>query len=116
MNRKFLISFTFLAVLLCAAYDISYRFGMSAVPEGKSTQTEASLSAVNAGNPDKVYHYYLTEENGAVSVYLDDRTTLYEYTTIKINSLPSHLQEEIRKGKFLEGDRELYDFLENYSS
>lgn len=60
--------------------------------------------------------YYLVEENGAVSVYQADRTTLYETTSISLDRLPAKLQEEIRAGKYVKSELELYSFLENYSS
>lgn len=60
--------------------------------------------------------YYLVEEGGMVSVYHGDRTTLYETTGISMDILPVKLQEEIRAGKYVKSELELYSFLENYSS
>ena len=51
-----------------------------------------------------------------VIVYLDDQTSIYEYTNIRVEELPEELQNEIREGKRLEGKDKLYGFLENYSS
>jgi len=51
-----------------------------------------------------------------VVVYLSDKKTPYEYTDIKCDGLPSEMQEEIRNGKYMEDAKELYGFLENYSS
>ena len=33
-----------------------------------------------------------------------------------LDVLPEELQEEIREGKYLKGEEELYNFLENYTS
>ncbi|MDO5389648.1 MAG: hypothetical protein Q4F24_00980 [Eubacteriales bacterium] len=60
--------------------------------------------------------YYLVEENGVVSVYQADRITLYETTGISLDMLPVKLQEEIKAGKYVKSELELYSFLENYSS
>lgn len=60
--------------------------------------------------------YYLMEEEGMVYVYQGDKTTLYEQTTISLETLPAKLQEEINEGKYLQSEMELYSFLENYSS
>lgn len=60
--------------------------------------------------------YYLIEEFGYVNIYLADRRTVYEYTNITMDMLPEALQSEISEGKGLSSERELYDFLENYSS
>ncbi|MGI6070634.1 MAG: hypothetical protein ACOYBE_09425 [Blautia sp.] len=60
--------------------------------------------------------YYLKEEDGNVVVYKGDKKTVFEPTQIALNSLPEKLQKEIREGKFIDSEEELYNFLENYSS
>ena len=60
--------------------------------------------------------YYLCEKDGCVAVYLGDRRTVYETTSISVKLLPQKLQEQIRKGKWIRSQEELYGFLENYSS
>lgn len=85
-----------LLLLICTAYNLSYHY--------------------IAGNPHPVYQYYLTEEQGCVSIYLDDKETLYENTSIRLSSLPDALKTEIKNGKYIRTEKELYDFLENYSS
>ena len=59
--------------------------------------------------------YYLVEEDGKVTVYKGDKKTLFEPTEILVSSLPEGVQEEIRQGKFIDTEEELYNFLENYS-
>ena len=56
------------------------------------------------------------EVNGYIVVYLSDKKTPYEYTDIRFDELPSSLREEVRNGKYVEGEAQLYGFLENYSS
>ena len=55
------------------------------------------------------------EEDGKVTVYKGDKKTLFEPTEILVSSLPEGVQEEIRQGKFIDTEEELYNFLENYS-
>ncbi|OYP01270.1 hypothetical protein CG709_11305, partial [Lachnotalea glycerini] len=62
------------------------------------------------------YKYYLKDENGYVTVYYIDKSTIYEYTNIAVDSLPEDLQEELVTGKYMSTMNELYNFLENYSS
>jgi len=62
------------------------------------------------------YKYYLINEGGFVTVYYIDKSTVYEYTNIALDSLPSNLQGEISAGKYITDLDELYNFLENYSS
>jgi hypothetical protein len=62
------------------------------------------------------YKYYLINEGGFVTVYYIDKSTVYEYTNIALDSLPANLQDEISSGKYITDLDELYNFLENYSS
>lgn len=66
--------------------------------------------------PYDIYKYYLTDEDGFVTVYYSDHSTVYEYTSISTNNLPDALREEIKNGKYISDLSELYNFLENYSS
>ena len=47
---------------------------------------------------------------------MNDKTTLYQLTNISLTSLPGEVQGEIQEGKYIETEKELYAFLENYSS
>ena len=62
------------------------------------------------------YEYILLEEKGYVAVYHTDRKTLYASTDILVSKLPEQLQKEIREGKYISSEEQLYSFLENYSS
>jgi hypothetical protein len=62
------------------------------------------------------YAYCLYIENGAVTVYYSDKTTVYSYTGIQAETLPDSLRKELYSGKELDSPAELYDFLETYSS
>lgn len=118
VKRKLIISIFILAILVCAAYNMSYRMSLTDYkePAVPTKDTEPPAAKANAGDPDPVCQYYLKEEDGYVNVYMNDRETLYENTTIRLESLPYGLKAEIQEGKYLKDDRELYNFLENYSS
>ena len=60
--------------------------------------------------------YYLIEEDGFLVVYASDRKTVYEYTDIAYDDLPENVRNEIRYGKYIRSQADLYGFLENYSS
>lgn len=62
------------------------------------------------------FEYILKEENGFVVVYHTDQKTIYASTGIQISKLPEELQQEIREGKYVGSEEQLYNFLENYSS
>lgn len=112
----FLCIFLFVAVLLTAGYQLSYRHVMdrqAARAEEESPTTE-SISAEGEAVQDE--GYYLSELQGYVVVYLDDRSTIYEFTEIPVSDLPQEVQQELASGKYVETAEELYAFLENYSS
>lgn len=62
------------------------------------------------------YNYYLTEENGCVTVYYIDKRTVFEYTNIIVDMLPEDIQEQVKNGKYVKDEDALYDFLETYTS
>ncbi|HKM21747.1 MAG TPA: hypothetical protein VJZ01_06875 [Lachnospiraceae bacterium] len=60
--------------------------------------------------------FYLVVENHYVSVYCDDKKTIYMYTGIALDSLPEDIQKEVLAMKYIASIEELYGFLETYSS
>ncbi len=60
--------------------------------------------------------FYLMVENNMVNVYYKDKKTVYMYTDISLDTLPSDVQSEIISIKYIRSPEELYNFLETYSS
>ena len=79
-------------------------------------RAEASAAPDSVVNDTGSHEYYLVEEDGRVTIYRIEGRTLFEYTGITVDSLPEELQGEIAHGTRVSGEKELYDFLENYSS
>lgn len=125
MKKKYGIGF-FTAVILiillisCASTYSFYEAKKEVKEEIARTQQENDAGNESSVSTDgqalKDDCYYLMEVNGYVVVYLSDKKTVYEYTDIRYDSLPSVVQEEIHNGKYLEDTESLYGFLENYSS
>ena len=114
-------------MLVTGAYQLSYQHAKerAQMKVAEETKPEPQEPVITAQEPTAVAAdgqalkedcYYLMEVNGYVVVYLSDKKTPYEYTDIKCDGLPSEMQEEIRNGKYMEDAKELYGFLENYSS
>ena len=125
MKQKYYIGF-FMAVFLVASllgigYQMSYQYvvdrqtaraeSMPVVPE----QPKEEL-VTTKGTAQKNEGYYLCALQGYVVVYLGDHETIYEMTEISLSTLPDNVRAEIEAGKFIETAKELYGFLENYSS
>ncbi len=79
----------------------------SALVPGEETQTP---------KPSEDYEFVLVDNDDYVAVVKLPENEIYEYTDVILDVLPSSLQEEIREGKFLKSEAELYNFLENYTS
>ena len=60
--------------------------------------------------------FYLMVADHFIVVYEEDGQSLYMNTDILLERLPDSLQREIMKGKHMESEEELYQFLESYSS
>ena len=124
MGKKYGIGLFTIALVLMAVvtygYRAEYRYSQELVEEGEKEQTENSISQEKTvstqGDAQKDELYYLKDLNGYVVVYMNDRTTVYEYTTILISDLPDTYQNEMKNGMIIEGTEKLYGFLENYSS
>ncbi len=111
MRKRYCIGFSIAVFVfvffLGVGYQLSYQYVMDRQEE--DAVTTKGMAQKNEG-------YYLKELNGYVAVYFSDQETLYELTEISLKDLPEEVQEEVRNGKFVETMRELYGFLENYSS
>lgn len=119
--RKFFYGisiFLFLCIVSFAyysTYGLAGKLDSQEVKERESKE-EQNLQMVSSVEESGYGKYYLKEEKGYVVVYKQDKTTVFETTEILISFLPTSLQEEIRKGKYIKTEKELYSFLENYSS
>lgn len=126
MKRKLSIGFLTASlavfIMLAAAYHFTYE---RAVDRAREEMTQASAkeetlenqeTVTTEGDATKEDCYYLMEVNGYVVVFLSDKETAYDYTSIEVSSLPAELQNEIKNGKYIESTKLLYSFLENYSS
>lgn len=60
--------------------------------------------------------FYIMEVDGEIGVYRADRQTLYFKTGLSPEELPDEILQEVREGKFMESELQVYHFLESYSS
>lgn len=60
--------------------------------------------------------FFVTAENGLVTVYESDRETLYLHTNIEVGWLEKEEQLRLVEGFYVPTEMELYDCLENYTS
>lgn len=60
--------------------------------------------------------FYIMEVDGEIGVYKEDKTTLYFRTGLDPKSLPADVLNEVREGKYMDTELQVYHFLESYSS
>ncbi len=60
--------------------------------------------------------FYIMEVDGEIGVYREDKTTLYFRTGLDPKSLPADVLNEVRAGKYMDTELQVYHFLESYSS
>ena len=122
MKPKYMIGFfSVLVILLCilsAGYRISYSHVVEkqAALEKSAADTRNIEAEIVADEGADAGGYCLRELQGYVAVYRNSDGGLYELTDIQVSDLPEDIQQEIAAGKSVASEKELYGFLENYSS
>ena len=117
----FFAAFLILGMLLAAGYQLTYDHVMDrqeaqARDEVFGTESIAAEGEKVTNPGDEEEGFYLCELQGFVAVYLNDQETIYEFTEIPVTDLPEEVQQEVAEGKYVATIKELYAFLENYSS
>ena len=112
MSRKYSIGLFITTIFIIVLFAVGYRMSYNHALEKKNTQTEQEREV--QAKPET--GYYIKDTDGYVTVYLADRKTVFEYTTIPTAELPDHLQTELKTGIKIMSLGEVYGFLENYSS
>ena len=51
-----------------------------------------------------------------VFIYKESDRTFYDYADINMNSIPAEIREQLKLGLYIDGEENLYNFLQAYSS
>ena len=62
------------------------------------------------------YEFIMLEEDGRLTVYYADMSAVYLNTGISVHGLDKAVYEQLEHGIRFENEKELFDFLESYSS
>lgn len=68
------------------------------------------------GEPIEEPGYWIAVKDNIVIVYTEDRSEIYEFTNIQLWQLPQEVQYDLVDGIYVNNERELFDFLQTYSS
>lgn len=117
MKSKYSISYFIIITSIILAFILAFSFENKYQVDRYAKIAEDEDVIINS-NSERVISegYYLKELDGYVIVYLYDQKTIFELTDIRIDDLELNLQEEIKAGKYIETTKELYGFLETYTS
>ncbi len=117
MKRKYSVGYFIFMVILVGGLSFIYAYTGNKENEiNLYAEVEEDESINSNSNVILSEGYILRQRGDYVVVYLYDNETLFEETSILMSSLDEELQREIEEGKYIETTKELYGFLENYSS
>ena len=130
MKQKYYIGFFMTVFFMVSLLGIGNQMSYQYVVDRHAAQVKAEQEqereqipeapkeelVTTRGTAQKNEGYYLCALQGYVVVYLGDHETIYEMTEIPLDTLPDNVRSEVESGKYVETARELYGFLENYSS
>ncbi len=68
------------------------------------------------GEPIEEPGYWIAVKDNIVIVYTEDKSEVFEFTNIELWQLPQEVQYNLVEGIYVENERELFDFLQTYSS
>lgn len=68
------------------------------------------------GDPIDEPGYWIEVRDNIIIVYTEDRSEIYEFTNIELWQLPQEVQYDLVDGIHVNNERELFDFLQTYSS
>lgn len=60
--------------------------------------------------------YYLILKEDKVHIYRAGGDIFYDYAAVQLETMPVEIQEQLKLGLYVQGEDELYDFLQTYSS
>jgi hypothetical protein len=63
-----------------------------------------------------VKSYYLSYDGTRVIIYSEPERNFYDYADINMEVLPPDIREQLKLGMYIDGEDNLYDFLQTYSS
>ena len=84
--------------------------------ETELTQTEVQTEENSQSLKKEEYKYYILEIEGRISVFETTNHSIFLDTAIKAAYLPDHLREELKEGIYFKTEKDMFDFLESYSS
>ena len=118
MNKK---SFwLYVVIMTMAVIAVVLAIFILVVTDNKKPSNQHFKEEVSSQVTKEEYQYVLKYERETLRIYRniadEGREVFYDYADINIDSLPDDIRERLTKGIYFEGEAQLYDFLQTYSS
>ncbi len=113
-----LLMYTLLLVNQTSDTDLSQVSPIEAETESIAANESKILNpSTEIVEEEELKEGYLLKQYGEfVMVYLYDGKTVFEHTSILVDDLDTQMQADLISGIYIKTTKELYAFLENYSS
>ena len=120
MKRQIIICVCLLFLLILIVFAFVKMGTRDELPDNE-TETEQETTENNRAEVTEItketgYKYRIVEEEGRLTVYETKYKTVFLETAIKALYLPEEIQEDLIDGIYFETDKDMFDFLESYSS
>ena len=118
MNKKSFWLYVVIMTMAVIAVVLAI-FILVVTDNNKPSNQEVSLQVTKVTESEE-YQYVLKYERETLRIYRniadEGREVFYDYADINMDSLPDDIRERLTKGIYFEGEAQLYDFLQTYSS
>ncbi len=74
------------------------------------------LMDLDKNDTQNIKSYYLSYDGSRVVIYSEPDRNFYDYADINMEVLPPDIREQLKLGMYIDGEDNLYDFLQTYSS
>lgn len=81
-----------------------------------NTTTYDLLQDLDKDETQHMKSYYLSYDGQRVVIYSEPDRNFYDYADINMEVLPPDIREQLKLGMYIDGEDNLYDFLQTYSS
>ncbi len=116
MKRQISISI-FLSILLILLALIYIKVSNETKPRTYEITTEEQEDeAIEISQQNISYMFYAKVVDGRIVIYDGKTNVIYFETSIERQVLPEDIKEKLKEGIYFKNEKELYDFLESYSS
>lgn len=119
-NNKWWILILGIVAALIAVFVIIWLVNMNSrddiIIDDDKTTYDLLMETDKTYETEYVKSYYLNYDGTRVVIYSEPEREFYDYADINMEVLPPEIREQLKLGMYIDGENNLYDFLQTYSS